>query len=130
MHAGPPVIQQPQHNRALLVRTGTTLHCRAAGYGSLMYHWETNNAGSWKAVSNKNSTHYIASTTGQYRCNVTNKAGSVVSSVITVFGEKLLKLSVLIHNCYQSLFNEACFQLLCIITQVFLLLLFIQPVVL
>ena len=91
IHAGPPVIQQLIRQKPLLpVVGGTTLHCRAAGYGSLMYLWETNITGSWKAVSNKNRTHYIASSAGQYRCNVTNEAGSVVSNVATVFGENIL----------------------------------------
>ena len=36
------------------------------------------------AIDNNNRTSYTTNTTGQYRCNVTNEVGSVVSLVITV----------------------------------------------
>ncbi|XP_065886416.1 uncharacterized protein [Dysidea avara] len=85
---GPPVIRyvQPQYNRLVPFpeRTSITLHCRATGYGSLIYYWERNITGSWITVSNRNSTQYTISTSGQYRCNVTNEAGSVVSGVTTL----------------------------------------------
>ena len=36
------------------------------------------------AIDNNNRTSYTTNTTGQYRCNVTNEVGSVVSLVITI----------------------------------------------
>ena len=63
-----------------------TLKCRAAGYGSLTYYWERKDSGNWITVDNDNRTSYTTKTSGQYRCNVTNEAGSVLSPVITVYG--------------------------------------------
>ena len=64
-----------------------TILCRAAGYGSLTYYWEKNVSKKWINVDSNNKTSYKTTNTGQYRCNVTNEAGSVVSPVITVYGE-------------------------------------------
>ena len=86
---GLPTIIQPQHaNEVPLTPASTiTLHCRATGDGSLKYYWERNDSGNWITVNNNSRTSYTTGATGQYRCNVTNKAGSVVSPVITVYGK-------------------------------------------
>ena len=54
-----------------------------------MYYWEEKKSDKWITVDSTNIhvTSYATSTTGQYRCNVTNEVGSVVSSVVTVYGE-------------------------------------------
>ena len=83
-----PTIIQPQCPsevplRSLLV----TLQCRATGDGSLIYYWERNDSGNWITVDNNNRTSYTTNTTGQYRCNVTNEVGSVVSPVFIVYGK-------------------------------------------
>ena len=44
----------------------------------------------WITIDSTNKTSYITTTTGQYRCNVTNEAGSAISPVITVYGKNLL----------------------------------------
>ena len=92
MYVDPPVLQQPSHaNQLPLSRNSTiTLHCRATGDGSLKYYWERNDSGNWITVDNNNRTSYTTGTTGQYRCNVTNEVGSVVSPVITVYGKLLV----------------------------------------
>ena len=60
----------------------------AAGDGSLKYYWERKDAGNWVTVNNDSRISYIITgTTGQYRCNVTNEVGSVLSPVITVYGK-------------------------------------------
>ena len=84
---GLPTIIKPQCASEVPLRSPTvTLHCRATGNGSLKYYWERNDSGNWITVDNNNRTSYTTGTTGQYRCNVTNEVGSVVSPVITVYG--------------------------------------------
>ena len=86
-----PDISQPQHNISILLNNNSSviLQCRATGKGSLKYYWERNNSENWITVDNNNRTSYTTGTTGQYRCNVTNEAGSVVSPVITVYGKNV-----------------------------------------
>ena len=86
---GPPVIKQPQHKKNVPLKEGSsyTISCRAVGYGSLTYCWEKNESGKWVTIDSTDKTSYSARTTGLYRCNVTNEAGSVVSPVYTVYGE-------------------------------------------
>ena len=70
-----------------------TLYCTASGYGPLIYYWENriSENHNWFTIEHTvNMTLYTTGNTGQYRCNVTNEAGSVVSPVITVYGKKLL----------------------------------------
>ena len=85
---GLPTIIQPQRPSVVPLNTPTvTLHCTATGDGPLIYYWERNDSGHWITVDNNNRTSYTTGTTGQYRCNVTNEVGSVVSPVITVYGK-------------------------------------------
>ena len=86
---GPPVIKQPQHKDNVPLKEGSsyTISCRAAGYGSLTYYWERKVSKKWTNVDNNNKTSYETTNTGQYRCNVANEAGSVVSPMITVYGK-------------------------------------------
>ena len=91
---GPPVIQQPKHDLKKPMSEGSrvTLHCNAFGYGSLTYYWQKrlSEYHNWYTIYHSvNKTSFVANT-GQYRCNVTNEAGSVVSPVITVYGKNLL----------------------------------------
>ena len=70
-----------------------TLHCTASGYGSLIIYWENriSENHNWFTINHAvNRTSYTTGETKQYRCNVTNEAGSVVSPVITVYGKNLL----------------------------------------
>ena len=85
---GLPTIIQPQHASEVPLRSSTvTLNCTATGDGSLIYYWERNDSGNWITVDSNNRKSYTTGTTGQYRCNVTNEVGSVVSPVITVYGK-------------------------------------------
>ena len=99
-----PTIIQPQRASEVPLRSSTvTLRCRATGDGSLKYYWERHDLGNWITVDNNNRTSYTTGTTGQYRCNVTNEVGSVVSPVITVYG-KLCKLIIhIIHLLIDSI---------------------------
>ena len=70
-----------------LSSSSVTLACRAVGEGSLKYYWERENSGNWVTVDNNNKTSYTTRNSGQYRCNVTNEVGSVLSPVFTVYGK-------------------------------------------
>ena len=94
---GPPVIQQPERDSEKPMRKGSqsrvTLHCKASGYGSLIYYWERRLTKShkWFTIEHTiNKLSHKTGDTGQYRCNVTNEAGSVVSPVITIYGNNPL----------------------------------------
>ena len=93
MYIGPPVIKRPQHSNNVPLREGSSynISCRAVGYGSLIYYWERKDSKKWITVESRNQTSYKITTTGQHRCNVTNEAGSVVSPVITVYGEYIMR---------------------------------------
>ena len=69
--------------------SSVTLQCRATGEGSLNYYWKEEISGNWITVNSTNMTSYTATTSGQYRCNVSNEVGSVVSPVVTVYGKLL-----------------------------------------
>ena len=74
-----------------------TLQCIATwDGGSLIHYWEKKVSENWIAVDSNNRTSYTTNTTGQYRCNVTNEVGSVISPVITVYGRK--NLLIYTHN--------------------------------
>ena len=90
IHIGPPIIIQPQRVKEVPLKHLTiTLQCRATGNGSLNYYWERKDSGNWVTVNNNNNriSYFITGTSGQYRCNVTNEVGSVLSPVITIYGE-------------------------------------------
>ena len=74
--------QQPKSG--LIKRGGSyTLKCNATGPGTLVYSWERKTAHKWTTVS-RHRRSYIASSPGQYRCRVTNEAGSIVSKIATI----------------------------------------------
>ena len=105
---GPPIIYQPKHDDKMPVRKGSRpiIHCTASGYGSLIYYWErriTENHNWFTITHSINKTSYTTGNTGQYRCNVTNEAGSVVSPVVIVYGKNLL-VHVLIISLYVCMY--------------------------
>ena len=65
-----------------------TLDCEGSGTGSITYHWETNiNGGQWMNISNSNSKSLGVGNlkqSQQFRCVVSNEAGSTRSKVATV----------------------------------------------
>ena len=66
-----------------------TLNCNGTGRGSITYHWETSNinGGQWMNISNSNRRRYIVRNTQQsqqYRCVMSNEAGSTRSDIATV----------------------------------------------
>ena len=66
-----------------------TLTCETTGNGSITYQWEISNinGGRWMNISNSNNKTLVVGTleqSQQYRCVVSNEAGSTRSNVATV----------------------------------------------
>ena len=57
-----------------------------------MHYWERkiSEKHNWFTIYHINKASYRIRQTGQYRCKVTNEAGSVVSPMITVYGNNPL----------------------------------------
>ena len=72
------------------ISMSVTLKCETTGStGSITYQWETkkDNGGQWMNISNSNSKTLVVGTleqSQQYRCIVSNEAGSTRSNVATV----------------------------------------------
>ena len=66
-----------------------TLECKATGRGSLQFSWQRHHAGSWSTINTDSTTSYTATTSGSYRCTVSNEAGSVMSNRtrVNIYGE-------------------------------------------
>ena len=65
------------------------LNCETTGNKLVTYQWETSNinGGQWMNISNSNSSTLVVGTSEhsqQYRCVVSNEAGSTRSNVATV----------------------------------------------
>ena len=66
-----------------------TLNCEGTGRGTITYQRETSNinGGQWMNISNSNTTELFVGTleqSQQYRCVISNEAGSTRSNVATV----------------------------------------------
>ena len=85
---GPPTIITPPASQLTTVNMNITLYCNGTGRGSIIYHWETNiNGRQWLIISNSNNRRLVVSNLEQpqqYRCVVSNEAGSTRSDVATV----------------------------------------------
>ena len=86
---GPPTITTHPASQLTNVSMSVTLDCEGTGRGSITYQWETSNinGGQWMNISNSNSKTLVVGTleqSQQYRCVVSNEAGSTRSNVATV----------------------------------------------
>ena len=86
---GPPTITTHPTSQLIPVSMNVTLNCEGTGRKPITYQWETNNinGGQWMSISNTNSTTFVVGTleqSQQYRCVVSNEAGSTISNVATV----------------------------------------------
>ena len=91
---GPPTITTHPASQLTNVSIRVTLNCEGTGRGSITYQWETSNiiGGQWMNNSNRNSSTLVVGTleqSQQYRCVVSNEAGSTRSriAIITVLSE-------------------------------------------
>ena len=86
---GPPTITIHPTSQLTNISMGVTLDCEGTGRGSITYQWETsnNNGGQWMNISDSNSKTLVVRNleqSQQYRCVVSNEAGSNRSDVATV----------------------------------------------
>ena len=86
---GPPTITTHPTSQLINVSMSVTLDCEGTGRGSITYHWETGNINGrqWMNISYSNSNRTIVRNlerSQQYRCVVSNEAGSTRSHVTTV----------------------------------------------
>ena len=86
---GPPTIITHPTSQLTNISMSITLECEGTGRGSITYQWETSNinGGQWMNISDSNSKELLVSNlkkSQQYRCVVSNEAGSMRSNVATV----------------------------------------------
>ena len=83
----PDVTTHPT-DKLITMGMSVTLDCEGTGRGSITYHWETSNinGGQWMNISRgrKNFVVRNLEQSQQYRCVVSNEAGSTRSDVATV----------------------------------------------
>ena len=87
MFTGPPTITTHPTSQLTNVSMSVTLDCEGTGRGSITYHWETRNinGGQWMNISNsKTLVVRNLEQSQQYRCVVSNEAGSTRSNVATI----------------------------------------------
>ena len=82
-----------------------TLNCEGTGRGSITYHWETSNinGGQWMNISNSNSKTLVVrdlQQSQQYRCVVSNEAGSTRSDVATVTVLSEFAVNITLSNAF------------------------------
>ena len=100
---GPPTIITHPTSQLTNMNMSVTLDCEETGRGSIAYHWVTKRVGSkqWMNINNSNKKSYVVRNLDQsreYRCIVSNEAGSARSDVATVTVlSKLYINSVLLH---------------------------------
>ena len=86
---GPPTITTHPTSQLITVSMNVTLNCEGTGRGSITYQWETSNinGGQWMNISNSNTKELVIRNleeSQQYRCVVSNEAGSTRSNVAVV----------------------------------------------
>ena len=89
VYIGPPTIEIHPSSKLITLSMNVTFNCTGTGRGSITYQWETSNInrGQWMNVSNSSGKILVMGTleqSQQYRCVVSNEAGSTRSNVATV----------------------------------------------
>ena len=89
MFSGPPIITTHPSSQLIIINMIIILDCEGIGKGSITYQWETSNinGGQWTNISDSNNTTLVVRNleqSQQYRCVVSNEAGSNRSDVATV----------------------------------------------
>ena len=107
---GPPTITTHPTSQLTNVSMSVTLDCEGTSRGSITYHWETSNinGGQWMNISNSNTRRFIITNleqSQQYRCVVSNEAGSTRSDVATVDVLSELFFDISFH-CFICLVTE------------------------
>ena len=83
----PTIITHPA-SQVVIANMDFTLNCEATGEGSITYQWKTRlpNGGQWFTIYNRYNSTLVSTVTKtrQYRCVVSNEAGSIASNVATI----------------------------------------------
>ena len=98
---GPPTIKTHPASQLTTISIKITLQCRGTGRGSITYQWETSNinGGPWMNISRSHNKRLVVRNleqSQQYRCVVSNEAGSIRSDIATI--SVLSKLLININN--------------------------------
>ena len=100
---GPPTITTHPTSQLTNVSMSVTLDCEGSGRGSITYHWETSNinGGQWMNISDSGSKTLVIENleqSQQYRCIVSNEAGSTGSAAaaITILGKLFINIDMLL----------------------------------
>ena len=100
MCTGPPTITTHPASQLTNVSISVTLDCEGTGRGSIKYHWESKKGDTkWMNIRNR-KTLVVKNLqrSQQYRCVVSNEAGSTRSNVatVTVLSKLFANISVII----------------------------------
>ena len=88
MFTGPPLVATHPSSQLINISINVTLDCEGTGRESISYQWETSNinGGQWMIIDIDSKTLIVEALeqSQQYRCVVSNEAGSTRSNVATV----------------------------------------------
>ena len=117
MLTGPPTIKTHPASQLTTVSVKITLQCRGNGRGSITYQWETINitGGQWINISHSNSKRFAVRNleqSQQYRCVVSNEAGSTRSDVATIIilSKLFIDISMYLYFIFTILITEITIQ--------------------
>ena len=101
---GSPTITTHPVSQLTNISMSVTLDCEGTGRGSITYQWETSNinGGQWMNISDSNNKALVVRNleqSQQYRCVVSNEAGSTRSDIatVTVLSKLYINAGVYIH---------------------------------
>ena len=109
---GPPTITTHPTSQLTNISMSVTLDCEGTGRGSITYQWKISNinGGQWMNISDSNSKTLVVRNleqSQQYRCVVSNEAGSTRSDIAIVTILSKLYINVGVHVIpYSGLFSK------------------------
>ena len=105
MFTGPPTIMTHPTSQLTTMNMRVTLECEGISRGSITYQWERKriSSKSWTNIKNRNNKTFVVGIlqrSQQYRCVVSNEAGSTRSNVadVTVLSKYMYMLNVCSYN--------------------------------
>ena len=105
---GPPSITNPLIDQVVTVNKRVTLNCEASGSGTIIYQWQESDNGSWLNISNNKNSQYTTDTlteSSQFRCIVSNEAGSTISTAtISVLG-KSISIKIMVTHLHTYVYH-------------------------
>ena len=122
MLTGSPTIMTHPASQLINTSISVILNCEGTGGGSITYRWESKKSNNkWMNISNSDSSTLAVGTlkrSQQYRCVVSNQAGSTRSNVstVTVLSKLfitiiMIMIKVKIYRYYQSTNELYCYSI-------------------